>query len=71
MTTVVVFLMAITLNMRTGEEVSRTQVDGPFKTELECTQAQFDPKHPAFQYPKKDGTVTVLNCVSISGGENT
>lgn len=65
-TTLVTFLMAITLNMRTGEEVSRTMLAGPFKTELECAQAQFDPKHPQFQYPKADGTVTVLNCVSVS-----
>ena len=69
MTTVIVFLVAITLNMRTGEEVARTQLAGPFKTELECRQAQFDPKFPQFQYPKEDGTVTVINCVEQNGTE--
>jgi len=63
--------MAITLNMRTGEEVSRTMLSGPFKTELECTQAQFDPANPQFQYPKADGTVTVFNCIALTGGDKT
>lgn len=71
MTTVVIFLMAITLNMQTGEEVSRTMLSGPFKTEVECAQAQFDPANPQFQYPKADGTVMVLNCVALAGGDNT
>lgn len=69
--TAVVFLMAITLNMQTGVEVSRTMLDGPFKTDTECAQAQFNPVHPQFQYPKVDGTVTVINCVELEGGATT
>lgn len=65
--TLVLFLMAITLNISTGEETSRTMVSGPFKTDIECEQANIA---TGFQHPV-DGNITVYNCVQLSAPDRT
>lgn len=65
---VVFFVMAITLNIFSGDELSRTVQAGPFKTELECEQAQFP---TGFQKPDGAGRIVVYNCVALSGGPST
>ncbi len=64
---VVLFLMAITLNAVTGEETGRTMVSGPYKTDLECEQAEVV---TGFQHPK-DGKITVFNCVQLVAPDQT
>ncbi len=66
--TTVLFLMAITLNIFSGEEISRTVASGPYKTELECEQANFA---TGFQHPDGAGRVTIYNCVSLGGADHT
>ncbi len=63
--TTVLFLMAITLNIFTGDEISRTMVSGPYKTDLECEQANIA---TGFQKPDGAGRITVYNCVQLDGG---
>jgi hypothetical protein len=65
--TPILFLMAITLNIFSGEEISRTMVSGPYKTDLECEQANFA---TGFQKPDGSGRITVFNCVQMSDGKN-
>ncbi len=67
MTPAVLFLMAITLNVKTGEEMHRTMVSGPYKTVLECERANFA---TGFQKPAK-GKITIFNCVQLAGGTST
>lgn len=62
------FLMAITLNIFSGEEISRTVQAGPFKTEIECEQANIA---TGFQHPDGAGRITVYNCVALTGGDST
>jgi hypothetical protein len=64
---VVLFLMAITLNVVTGEETARTMVSGPYKTDLECEQANVA---TGFQHPV-DGQITVFNCVQLTAPDQT
>jgi hypothetical protein len=66
--TTVLFLMAITLNIFTGEEISRTELSGPYKTLDECEQAQFV---TGFQRPDGAGRITVPMCVALTGGQTT
>jgi hypothetical protein len=60
--------MAITLNIFTGEEISRSEMSGPYKTLLECEQAQF---LTGFQKPDGAGRITVPTCVALTGGQGT
>ncbi len=64
----VLFLMAITLNIFSGDEISRTVVSGPYKTLDECEAVQFP---TGFQHPDGAGRITVYNCVALSGVTGT
>lgn len=60
--------MAITINIFSGEEISRTLMSGPYKTSIECERAQFV---EGFQKPDGAGRITVPMCVSITSFEST
>jgi hypothetical protein len=66
--TTVLFLMAITLNIFTGEEINRTEMSGPYKTLDECERAQFQ---TGFQKPDGAGRIVVPMCVALTGGQHT
>lgn len=66
--TPILFLMAITLNIFTGEEISRTMQAGPFKTEPECQAANLA---TGFQHPDGAGRIIVYNCVALAAAGTT
>ena len=71
MNSIFVFLMAITMNAQTGDEISRNRVkDSPvFQTIDDCVDVQ---RNTGFQHPKIDAgtrTITVIECVAVSSDQ--
>ena len=67
MNTIVLFLMAITLNAQTGVEVSRKVISGPYDDVQKCSVVQ---QATGTQKPL-NGNITVFSCVVLGQGDQS